>query len=330
MTIYDIAAEAGVSISTVSRVINKTGKVSEETRQRVEEVLEKHKYAPNALARGLVHNSLKTIGVLVEDVRNPHFSMSAYTLERVFFEYGYTTLLCNTGDDLEKKAKYIQNFAEKKVDGVVLMGSIFMEDEIKRMVRDYLPNTPIVTSNCDLDLPNVYSVFLNQLYGMELLMDYLYKKGYRNIYFVRSNDSFNTRKKIEGFLRSMGRRGLPMSAESNIFDCEYSVNGVYQFVKQFRPLCGNDTVCIFYDGYLASCSVGAFQSVGLKVPQDVAVVGYDNSRFSTSAFPQITTVDTKIDEIAIIMANMLHEVLEGRPVGNSVFVNPELIVRDSA
>lgn len=329
MTIYDIAAEAKVSISTVSRVLNSPEKVSKATCERVRAVLNKYNYTPNAMARGLVYNSMKTVGVLMPDIRNLHFSASAYVLESFFFAHDYTTLLCNTGDDLEKKQRYVRNLAEKKIDGLILIGSIFHEPEIENMIRDYLPNTPVVISNSKMSLPNTYSVLLDQIYGAELLIEYLVSKGYENIYFVRSNNSYNAQQKIEGFIKTMKKHKLPLNTENNIFNCDYSMSGVYQFAKTFEPLCRQRTVCIFYDDYIANCGANAFRSLGLAIPEDVAIVGFDNSRFSQTAYPQLTTIDTKVEEIASIMANMLHNIIMKNPVGNSVLVNPELIVRDS-
>ena len=103
MTIMDIAAEAGVSIATVSRVLNQPEKVKPKTRERVQAILKKHHYRPNAIAQGLVRNTLHTVGILSVDIRREHFSTSAYTLESLFFDWGYTTILCNTGNDLRKK-----------------------------------------------------------------------------------------------------------------------------------------------------------------------------------------------------------------------------------
>ena len=113
LNIYDIAKEAGVSISTVSRVLNKKSNVREDTKQRVEAVLEKHSYRPSAIARGLVSSSMRTVAVLTVDIRVPHYARTAYTIEREFSRRGYEVMLCNTGGELEETAKYLRVVTEK-------------------------------------------------------------------------------------------------------------------------------------------------------------------------------------------------------------------------
>ena len=113
MNIYDIAKEAGVSISTVSRVLNNKSNVKEDTRRKVEAVLEKHDYRPSAIARGLVSSSMRTVAVLTVDIRVPHYARTAYTIEREFSRRGYEVMLCNTGGELEEAAKYLRVATEK-------------------------------------------------------------------------------------------------------------------------------------------------------------------------------------------------------------------------
>ena len=329
MTIYDIAKEANVSISTVSRVMNNPEKVSAATREHVLAVLRKNNYVPSAFAQGLASNSSKTIAILMSDIRNLHFSMAAYILENYFFEHEYITILCNTGDNLERKKSYIRSLSGKKIDGLVLQGSVFNDPMIERMLADYMPEVPVVISNGELDLKNAYSVMLDQEHGAELLLQHLFDKGYQAIYFVRSNDSQNTQRKIDGFIHAMKKYGLQMNEENNLYWCDYSPSGVMEFAKKMVPLCKNRTACIFYDDYLASCGINAFRDLGLSIPQDIGIVGYDNSRFATISYPHLTTIDTKVEKIALMAANTLHNILTDRPAAEISIVKPELVIRES-
>ncbi|MGI6084218.1 MAG: LacI family DNA-binding transcriptional regulator [Acetivibrionales bacterium] len=329
MTIYDIAKEAGVSISTVSRVLNSPEKVTYKTREQVLRVIKKHKYSPNAMARGLVSKSMKTIGILLPDIRNLHFSSAAYVLESMFFSWDYNTILCNTGEDLEKKKKYVRLFSERKVDGLVLLGSVFYEPEIEKMIMDYLPNTPVVTSNAVLSNVNSHSVMIDYSHACKLIIDHLCERGYENIYFVASNNTENTKRKRIGFKEALAAHGMPFNEKKMFLHCDYSFEGALKFAKAFKPLTGKITACIFHDDYLANCACNAFSKIGLSIPEDVAAVGFDNSRFSVCLHPQLTSVDTKIEELSVIVANTLHDIFLGRPVGRSVTISPELIVRES-
>ena len=123
MNIYDIAREAGVSITTVSRVLNGKDNVSPATRQKVEAVLALHSYVPSAIARGLVAKSMKTVAVLTVDVRVPHYARTAYAIEHECSRRGYNVLMCNTGEAKEAGMHYLEAVIEKQVDGVILVGS---------------------------------------------------------------------------------------------------------------------------------------------------------------------------------------------------------------
>ena len=135
MNIYEIAAEAGVSISTISRVINNPEKVSPGTRKRVLDAFARNNYVPNALARGLVKSSSKNIGIISSEIRNLYYATAAHILEDCFFQWGYTSLLCPTGGSLEKKLEYVRVLAEKQVDGLVLVGSAFSSPVIEKTSR---------------------------------------------------------------------------------------------------------------------------------------------------------------------------------------------------
>lgn len=156
MNIYDIAKEAGVSISTVSRVMNHKGNVNPETRKKVEEILEKNNYAPSAIARGMVSKSMKTVSVLTVDIRVPHYARTAYTIEREFSRRGYEVSLCNTGGELEETIKYLRTAREKKTDGIVLVGSVFntlcKNAEISGLLQNIPVCLPMESWNCQIHI----------------------------------------------------------------------------------------------------------------------------------------------------------------------------------
>ena len=168
MNIYDIAKEAGVSISTVSRVLNHKDRVNPETKRRVEEILEKYDYKPSAIARGMVSKSMKTVSILTVDIRVPHYSRTAYTIEREFSRRGYEVTLCNTGGEVEETEKYLRTVLEKKVDGIVLVGSVFNTICKKPEISSLLKKVPVVLANGKLELPNSYSVLVDDRYGVAL------------------------------------------------------------------------------------------------------------------------------------------------------------------
>jgi LacI family transcriptional regulator len=328
MNIYDIATEAGVSISTVSRVLNNPDKVSRKTRERIQEVLRKYNYAPNAMARGLVHNSMKTIGIFSNNIRHPIFAVTAYVLEDLFFQWGYSSMLCNTSDVLEKKKKYIQILAGKKVDALVFIGSTFVEPELEEMIRLYLPQTPVVITNGVLSLPNAYSVLADHDHGFELTISHLISKGHQQIGMVNSSSSYNSQRKTKSFLKAMEDHSLTVK-EENILDSSNNLEGGYDLAERFLKSKNPCTALIFPDDLIALGAVKRFKQLGQRVPEDVAVVGSDNSIYALCSEPTLTTIDPKSDTLATIVANTIRDLLSQRVVGTSIMLKPEFVVRES-
>ena len=146
-TIYDIAKEAGVSASTVSRGVNDRPGINENTRRRVRELLEKYNYSPNEAARGLVNQSSRIIGILIEDIRISHHTESAYIIEQEMTRLGYTCITLSTGDSPERKAECIQILTKRRVEGVILMGSMFGTEAVKQSIAEHMARIPVVIVN---------------------------------------------------------------------------------------------------------------------------------------------------------------------------------------
>src|SRR5690554_1687177 len=157
MRMKDIAGLAGVSIATVSRVINNPEQVRPETREKVQNILEKTNFVANAVARGLVLNSTRTIGVLTVDIRDMFFAKVIYTIERCFKNLGYNVLLSNTGGEAEEKRRYIKVMLEQQVDGLILVGSVFRERTGNKHILTAGRSVPVVLINSFLEGENIYS-----------------------------------------------------------------------------------------------------------------------------------------------------------------------------
>lgn len=328
MTIYEIASEAGVSISTVSRVLNNPEKVSISTRKRVENVLAKNSYTPNALARGLVTNSTKTVAILLSDIRNRHFSEAAYTLEKCFFEWGYTTMLCNTGNDDKKKADYIRILSGKQIDGIIMIGSIFENKHIQNALKKYMPNTPVIISNGYIDMNNVYSVSVDHDYGLEVTVDYLLKEKHKDIAFVYSTHTPNSLRKAESFEKAV-KKHKNQKIKYEIIASANPTEDPSAFNRQILDVAKDYSAIIFSEDYYALKGINCLKENHYRIPEDIAIIGFDNSVFSTCAVPQLTTIDTKIASMSTIVANTIHDVFSGHPVGKIIMIRPELIVRGS-
>lgn len=323
MNIYDIAREAGVSIATVSRVLNNKGTVSEVTRQKVEAVLKRNSYTPSAIAQGMVSKSMRTVAVLTVDIRVPHYARTAYTIEREFSRRGYEVILCNTGGDYDATLKYLRAVTKKQVDGIVLVGSVFnrigKDPEIEALLRA----APVVLANGRLELPNSYSVQVDDEHGIALAVEHLYAQQRRALFYVKDMQTASADAKEKGFVLAMQRYG--MDAADRVVHTQDSIEGGMRAVAQLlageQPfdgiVCGEDITAVgVVKGLLRS---------GIKVPQQVAVTGYNNSAYAHLCEPELTGIDNKPEQVALLCVQLLESLVDKTDSYSSVMIRPELV-----
>ena len=324
MNIYDIAKEAGVSISTVSRVLNNKGNVNENTRKNVLEILQKHNYTPSAIARGMVSKSMRTVAVLTVDIRVPHYARTAYTIEREFSRRGYEVTLCNTGGELAETEKYLRTVIEKKVDGLVLVGSVFntlcRTPEIEALLR----TTPLVLANGRLELPNSYSVLVDDQYGVSLAVKHLVERGHKEIYYLKDLNTASADLKCRGFLNGMKQEGLE-ATKRHVLETDMSLEGGMRAVEKLLRGKKPFTALVCGEDITAAGAVKALLRVGLRVPEDVAVTGYNNSEYARICEPQLTTIDNKPELVAMLSVQLLTSLIENTAAYSSCTIQPELV-----
>jgi LacI family transcriptional regulator len=325
MKMHDIAKLAGVSIATVSRVINEPEKVKPETRKRIQQLLNEHNFVANAFARGLVVNSMKTIGVLVVDIRDLYFSTVTYNIEREFTNLGYNVILSNTGGELGEKKKYLRVMLEKQVDGLILVGSVFRENSSNEHILAASESVPIVMVNSFLEGQNIYSILCDDAQGVKDVVTYLVNQGHRHIFYLNDVKSFSGLSKITGFKASMAGHGLneidiiELESPENISECMTGFLASHPEVDAI--ITGKDTTAIAVIKELAK--------LGRQVPTDVAVVGYNNSILAKIATPTLTSVDNLQATMAKYAVQVLYDVLRHKPVPKKTVLSPNLIIRDS-
>ena len=324
MNIDDIAKEAGVSISTVSRVLNNKGNVNENTRKKVEEVLQKNNYTPSAIARGMVSKSMRTVAVLTVDIRVPHYARTAYTIEREFSRRGYEVTLCNTGGELEETEKYLRTVVEKKVDGIVLVGSVFNTLCRTPEIEALLKTTPVVLANGKLDLPNSYSVLVDDRYGVSLAVKHLVERGHRDIYYLKDMDTVSARLKCEGFLNGMKMEGLE-GTRRHVLESEMSIMGGMKAVEKLLRSGKKFTAVVCGEDITAAGAVKGLLRAGLRVPEDVAVTGFNNSEYARICEPELTTIDNKPELVAMFSVQLLTSLIEKTDAYSSCTIQPELV-----
>lgn len=328
MNIYDIAKLAGVSYATVSRVINHNSNVKEETRIRVQKILDENDYLPNSFARGLAKSNMKMIGILVVDVRNIHHSNIAFHIEKEFSKLGYTSIICGCGEDPDKQEDYLRIMAGRNVDGLVLIGSRFQNDVTKDSIKKYFSKKPVVIANGFLNLENVCGVILDERKAVSNVVDYLASKGHRNIAFVNGAETPSSKEKENGFLDGIRTNDLMFNTDNIVhFKQDYSIseNETLNLLSNN----GSITAIIYVEDLMAVGGVKACQKLNLRIPEDISIVGFNNSAYSEISTPSISSIDNKNHDVGEKCTSVLYSMLHGEKVASIYKFMPKLVLKES-
>ena len=330
MNIYDISKKAGVSIATVSRVLNGNEKVSEKTRQKVLRVMEEESYSPNAFARGLGLNTMKTIGILCADSSDSYLASAVYYLEQELRRFGYDALLCCTGYELEQKQKYLEILLSKRVDAIILAGSTFIEQSDKNNEYLFLAagKVPLIVLNGHLDAPGIYSSLCDDTAAVLEAADRLLSETRNKLLFLYRSQSYSGRRKLEGFLKAHANRKISVGKEQ-IICCNGSIQDTRErLLHDYKDGFPFDGV-ITSDDELAIGVLKFAKASGLSIPGDLAVIGYNNSKIGICCDPELTTIDNKLEFSCSHAVSILMSVLNGKKVPAKTVITAEIILRQS-
>ena len=313
MNIYDVSKRAGVSIATVSRVINNNERVSEKTRQKVLDAIEELDYIPSALARGLGINSTKTIGIMCANSSDIYLANAVYHLESSLRQFGYDCILCCTGYESDTREKYMKLLLSKKVDAVILVGSNYVEEQDKkqRYIFDAAKKVPIVLVNGALKGENIYCSLADDYQAVYNLTIELIKKGKKDIMFLYDSNSFSGRQKREGYRDGIEKYGLKCNEifipfkESPI---QKTKELMLKEVKHYPEamICCEDAIAV--------AAIKFASELGIDVPGELSIIGYNNSFIANCCQPELTSIDNKVQEVCNNAIKMLMNVLEGKQI----------------
>ncbi len=329
MTIYDIAQEAGVSASTVSRVINKKKGVNKQTRFIVEELLKKYNFEPDASARGLVNQSSKIIGIMMSDIRTMHHAEGAYFIEQQLQKYGYNCIMMNSGFTDSSREDGIRTLCARRAEAVVLIGSTFQTEGVKNAIKEYLNDLPVIIENGYIDLPNVYGVLSDEKNGVAECVRFLLRKGKKNLVFINVGDTPSNRLKIEGFSEALC--DADKSAEPNVvwFDGEDEWESSYETTTRLMKEHPETDGIIYTTDFVASAGIRALMDLGIQIPDQVSVIGVDNSIYSKISYPKMTSLDNKMQILSITCSDILVKVLNGEQVPNKMMIFSNIVERET-
>lgn len=296
MNIYDISAEAGVSIATVSRVLNGSGKVSDATRRKVLDVIEKNRFMPNAFARSLGLNSMSTVGILCSDSSDVYQAQAIYYLERELRIRSYASMLCCTGHEYNERLNYLQLLLSRNVDALFFIGSHFVEasDEENRYIIEAARKIPVFILNGELAGANIYSVLCDDFSAVKDMTDLLFRKGSRRPILLYRVLNYSGQKKMQGFLKSCRDHGAD-SRDNLVFSCTGSIEEACRTLEDVRKSGVFFDAVAAADDELAAGAVKYAIRSQLRVPDDFQVTGYNNSVLSVCSTPEITTLDNRVE-----------------------------------
>ncbi|MFH4593050.1 substrate-binding domain-containing protein [Vibrio alginolyticus] len=288
-TMKDIAKLAGVSTSTVSHVINKTRFVSEEISERVNNAAkELNYYAPSALARSLKVNRTKTIGMLVTTSTNPFFGEVVKGVERSCYQKGYSLILCNTEGDNERMRQSINTLLQKRVDGLILMCSSLEGERID--VFERYPDIPVVVMDWGPMLFTSDKIQDNSLRGGYLAAKYLIDCGHIEIGCITGPlIKHQAQMRYEGYKRAMNEAGLEFNANW-IIESDFECEGGYQAFKKMAQRGALPSSIFVSNDMMAMGVINAANELGIKVPDDLSIIGYDDIHIAKFMSPSLTTI----------------------------------------
>ncbi|MCD6449638.1 MAG: LacI family DNA-binding transcriptional regulator [Thermotogaceae bacterium] len=322
VNIKDVAKEAKVSVSTVSRVINNSAPVSGELKSRVIEAIKKLGYKPSHIARGLRSGKTKTIGFIIPDITNPFFPEIVRGVEDYLRKKDYTLILCNSDQDPKIESELVDILIDKHIDGLLFTGAGEKSEKLELAVKKGLK---VVFLDRIIEGVNASYVVSDNYDGMKSLLEYLWKAGYRSFYFINgSKETFSARIRYKAFLDFVEK--YRVKDYHHIFS-SFSYEAGYNHTKEINRI---PDVIIGGNDLIAYGVIDALEEMGLDVPDDVGVTGFDDILFSKHYKPSLTTVRQPMYEMGKKAAQMLIALIEKGVNKIKGYVLPtEVVIRNS-
>lgn len=330
MTIYDISKKAGVSIATVSRVLNGSSNVSPATRKKVNDVIEKYDYTPNAFARGMGLGSLKTVGILCADSSDLFLAKAVYYLEQELQTKGYESLLCCTGYNLDAKTNYLNLILSKKVDSIILVGSNFIADTEaeNKYIMDASTQVPIMLLNAAFDYPNVYSILCDDQGTMNEVTNKFIANDRKNLIYLYDSLSYSGRKKLKGFRNAMDDAEISSADKTFYYEGKADqINDIADYIQNIADKGRSFDGVVAASDSLALGAVRYAQRNNIRVPEDLAIIGYNDSILTACSFPELSSVDNRLETQTHQLVSTLVGVLSGEEMPQRTIFSGRIVER---
>lgn len=326
VTIYDVAREAGVSMATVSRVLNETAVVKEETKKKVLDAIQKLGYRPNAVARGLASKRTKTIGIIVPDVSAPFVAEMVRGMEDIATMYAYQIILSNSDAQPEREIDLIGTMWEKQVDGLLFMGDHLTSELLQAFEQAQLPVVLCATADPEGRIP---SVTIDSYKASLDATRFLLEKGCRQIVLLSGPSDHP----VTGEPRQRGYKAAlrPAKQQPQVLECpslRYE-DGLTVLHRLFQSGVHPDGIVAVSDE-LGVSAIHACKDAGLTVPDQVKVIAFDNTRLASMVRPELTTIAQPIYDMGAVAMRFMTKLIHDTPVDEySVVLPHDLTIRKS-
>jgi LacI family transcriptional regulator len=328
VTIYDVAREAGVSMATVSRVVNNNPNVKPQTRKKVFEAIERLGYRPNAVARGLASKKTTTVGVVIPDISNAIFAEVARGIEDIANMYHYNIILCNADKRKEKEIRVINTLLEKQVDGLLFMGGVVTDEHMQAFQTS---TVPIVLCGTNVEGNTMAAVDIDHQQAAHDAVKLLLDKGHRRIGMISGNlqDPNNGFSRYNGYKNALEEAGVAFD-ESLVRIGNHRYESGIEAMKYFLELPERPTAIFSATDEMAIGAIHAAQDAGLAIPGDISVISVDNSRMASMVRPLLTTVAQPMYDIGAVSMRLLTKLMNKENVEKGkVTLMHEVIQRQS-
>lgn len=330
LNIYDIAKKAGVSTATVSRVLNNNPNVSPKTYEKVKRVVEESNFLPNQIAVGLATSTTRTVGIMVPDVRDSFHAQVAYLIENEMMQREYNCILCNTTAAEEKKIAYLSTLIKKNVDAIFLVGSSYNDRLLEELYAAAGREIPLVYINA-VGAKGTCSIMCDDRYGLIEALEHLKARGKRHPVFIRDEQPYQTYvsgKREQAFLEGM-EKVFGENSGRKTFGFVPTVENYTAFLKKIRAQGFEADSFMFTNDKCSAVFLKAMRQMGLKAPEDYALIGFNNSELTDLTSPAITTIDHRIEEHCSAAVKKLFALIADEPVEPVTYIQPKLVIKET-
>lgn len=328
VTIYDVAREASVSMATVSRVVNGNPNVKPTTRKKVLEAIDRLGYRPNAVARGLASKKTTTVGVIIPDISNVFFAELARGIEDIATMYKYNIILSNSDQNQERELHLINTMLGKQVDGIVFMGTNITDELAEEFHRSPVPI--VLAASLD-DMHDTPSVNIDYTQGSYDATMKLVQSGNSRIGYVCGTDTTSgvTMKKLEGYQGALVDAKIAYD-ENLVVSGDFTYESGIEAFEKLWALEEKPTAVFVATDEMALGVIHAAQDAGVSIPEQLEVIGFDNSKLATMVRPKLTTVVQPMYDIGAVAMRLLTKLMNKENVEENKVILPHRIqVRQS-